>query len=97
MGPHTFCMEPPIHAWCAQYSYEHTVHDLITHIQYSCTGTAVGTTYEDLHVPVHVLPSTGTPYCSTDRTSRTTKFSIDRALKVHVGSYMYSCTGSYEY
>ena len=29
MGPHTFCMEPPIHAWCAQYSYEHTVHDLI--------------------------------------------------------------------
>ena len=38
MGLHTFCMEPPIHAWCAQYSYEHTVHDLITHIQYSCTG-----------------------------------------------------------
>ena len=29
MGPHTFCMEPPIHAWCAQYSYEHTVHGLI--------------------------------------------------------------------
>ena len=29
MGLHTFCMEPPIHAWCAQYSYEHTVHDLI--------------------------------------------------------------------
>ena len=29
MGLHTFCMEPPIHAWCAQYSSEHTVHDLI--------------------------------------------------------------------
>ena len=26
MGLHTFCMEPPIHAWCAQYSYEQTVH-----------------------------------------------------------------------
>ena len=21
MGLHTFCMEPPIHAWCAQYLY----------------------------------------------------------------------------
>ena len=36
MGLHTFCMEPPIHAWCAQYSYEHTVHDLLSR---TCTGT----------------------------------------------------------
>ena len=36
MGPHTFYMEPPIHAWCAQYSYEHTVHDLLSR---TCTGT----------------------------------------------------------
>ena len=34
MGLHTFCMEPPIHAWCAQYSYEHTVHDTVQLYRY---------------------------------------------------------------
>ena len=50
MGPHTFCMEEPIHAWCAQY--EHTVHEFKSLYRYFVPTVYQYRCYSCIPVPV---------------------------------------------